>query len=186
MSHAWSRTFCRLKLVSCDECKFSHSSSQRHPAHQRSPLAATIPGKSSQSRITISQVQKRCRHRTLCTLASTGLLCLANAKEGGDSSWSSSVAVHNEMVRRAPRLARELARRGIWYFDRKGEIPDRSDGLVRPMGIAAFQGSLSRAPVPQDTTVIWGGPRSLYIGSIESPSHFDNAVGMPSRVPRRV
>lgn len=41
------------------------------------------------------------------------------------------MAVHNEIVRRAPHLARELARRGAWYFDRKGEVPDRSNGLVR-------------------------------------------------------
>mmetsp|Transcript_16210 Transcript_16210/g.48565 ORF Transcript_16210/g.48565 Transcript_16210/m.48565 type:complete len:391 (-) Transcript_16210:635-1807(-) len=58
-----------------------------------------------------------------------GLLCLKNAREGGESSWASSVAVHNEIVRRAPHLARELARRGAWYFDRKGEVPDRSNGL---------------------------------------------------------
>ena len=43
-----------------------------------------------------------------------GLLCLAQAKEGGLSAWSSSVTVHNEIVKRAPELARVLAQRGAW------------------------------------------------------------------------
>lgn len=51
-----------------------------------------------------------------------GLLCLKNAREGGLSSWSSSIAVHNEIVRRYPHLAPVLA--GPWYFDRKGEVPE--------------------------------------------------------------
>lgn len=58
-----------------------------------------------------------------------GLLCLANAKEGGNSRWASSVSVHNQIVKRAPELAREMAKRKIWFFDRKGEIPHRSNGL---------------------------------------------------------
>ena len=52
-----------------------------------------------------------------------GLLCLKRAKRGGLSSWSSSVAVHNEIVRRRPDLARVLASRNAWFFDRKGEVP---------------------------------------------------------------
>eukprot|EP00884_Botryococcus_braunii_P007135 jgi/Botrbrau1/16422/Bobra.0142s0021.1 len=51
------------------------------------------------------------------------LLCLSNAEEGGLSSWSSSIAVHNEILKRRPDLADTLAA-PIWYFDRKGEIPE--------------------------------------------------------------
>jgi hypothetical protein len=55
------------------------------------------------------------------------LLCLQNAKEGGLSGWSSSIAVHNEIVRRRPDLARLLA--GPWHMDRKGEVPAGKQGF---------------------------------------------------------
>jgi hypothetical protein len=54
------------------------------------------------------------------------LLCLSNAKEGGLSGWSSSISVHNEIVRRRPDLARVLA--GPWFMDRKGEVPEGKKG----------------------------------------------------------
>lgn len=54
-------------------------------------------------------------------MSPAALLCLHNAKEGGLSGWSSSISVHNEIVRRRPDLARVLA--GPWYMDRKGEVP---------------------------------------------------------------
>lgn len=49
------------------------------------------------------------------------LLCLRNARSGGLSSWSSSISVHNEILRRAPHLAQALAGPD-WYYDRKGEV----------------------------------------------------------------
>lgn len=49
------------------------------------------------------------------------LLCLHNAKEGGVSHFSSSISVHNAIVRTRPDLAEVL--KGPWFFDRKGEIP---------------------------------------------------------------
>ncbi|KAK9862133.1 hypothetical protein WJX84_005815 [Apatococcus fuscideae] len=53
-----------------------------------------------------------------------GLLCLQPAKEGGLSSFSSSVSVHNELLRRGRRdLVEELAK-DRWYLDRKDEIPE--------------------------------------------------------------
>ncbi len=33
------------------------------------------------------------------TSTCAGLLCLKTAKAGGESSWSSSVSVHNELIR---------------------------------------------------------------------------------------
>jgi len=47
-----------------------------------------------------------------------GLLCLKTARSGGESSWSSSVSVHNELLRlgRAD-LVEALA--GDWWVDRK-------------------------------------------------------------------
>ena len=55
-------------------------------------------------------------------LVFVALLCLKNAKSGGLSSWSSSMTVHNEILRRRPDLAPVLA--APWYMDRKGEVPD--------------------------------------------------------------
>jgi Taurine catabolism dioxygenase TauD, TfdA family len=53
-----------------------------------------------------------------------GLLCIKQAKEGGLSSWASSITAHNEILRRGRRdLAEVLAQRGVWFLDRKGEIP---------------------------------------------------------------
>ena len=54
------------------------------------------------------------------------LLCLSNAKEGGLSGWSSSISVHNEIVRKRPDLARLLA--GPCFMDRKGEVPAGKQG----------------------------------------------------------
>ena len=42
--------------------------------------------------------------------------------EGGQSSWSSSISVHNEILKRAPELGPVLAA-PIWFYDRKGEVP---------------------------------------------------------------
>lgn len=50
-----------------------------------------------------------------------GLLCMEVSKNGGDSSLVSSVAVHNEMLKRRPDLARELYQ--PLYRDRRDEIP---------------------------------------------------------------
>lgn len=50
-----------------------------------------------------------------------GLMCINPAKSGGESSLASSVAVHNEMVRRRPDLAPVLAE--PYYRDRRGEVP---------------------------------------------------------------
>lgn len=49
------------------------------------------------------------------------LLCLHNAKEGGQSHWSSSMSIYNEILRSRPELIPVLC--GPWYFDRKGEVP---------------------------------------------------------------
>ena len=47
-----------------------------------------------------------------------GLLCLKAAKAGGESSWSSSVSVHNELLRLGRQdLVETLA--GDWWVDRK-------------------------------------------------------------------
>ncbi|MDA0662129.1 MAG: TauD/TfdA family dioxygenase [Proteobacteria bacterium] len=49
------------------------------------------------------------------------LLCLQKSKSGGGSSICSSVAVHDEMYRRAPDLLAELYR--PFWRDRRGEVP---------------------------------------------------------------
>jgi hypothetical protein len=50
-----------------------------------------------------------------------GLMCIQPAKSGGESSLASSVAVHNELLRRRPDLAPALVE--PYYRDRRGEVP---------------------------------------------------------------
>ena len=59
---------------------------------------------------------------TLRPLLPAGLLCLATACTGGQSSWCSSAALYNEMLRRDPTLVHTLLE--PLYVDRKGEIPE--------------------------------------------------------------
>ena len=51
-----------------------------------------------------------------------GLLCIREAKEGGDSLLASSVTAFNEVMKRSPSLAKELMQPVA--YDRRGEIPD--------------------------------------------------------------
>ena len=54
-----------------------------------------------------------------------GLLCLAQARSGGDSHVASSPAVFNAVLRERPHLAALLAQPFAW--DRKGEVPPGCD-----------------------------------------------------------
>ena len=51
-----------------------------------------------------------------------GLMCLQIGKSGGTNMVVSTIAIHNEMLKRRPDLAAELAK--PWYRDRRGEIPE--------------------------------------------------------------
>ena len=62
-------------------------------------------------------------HADSCDIV--GLMCLQTPKSGGLSSIVSTVAVHNEMLRRRPDLVAELA--GPIYWDRRGEVPEGKD-----------------------------------------------------------
>ena len=50
-----------------------------------------------------------------------GLMCIKEAKEGGDSLLASSVTAFNEVMKKSPGLAEELMRPVA--YDRRGEIP---------------------------------------------------------------
>ncbi|MHA1108227.1 MAG: TauD/TfdA family dioxygenase [Alphaproteobacteria bacterium] len=54
-----------------------------------------------------------------------GLMCLQIPKSGGTSSVVSTVAVHNEMLRRRPDLVKVLAEPLFW--DRRTEVPEGKD-----------------------------------------------------------
>ena len=71
------------------------------------------------------------------------LLCLQKAKKGGASSILSSVTVYNEMLKRAPDLARELF--FPFHIDRRGEIPEGKDPLVSHAGLLLAQRFADRA-----------------------------------------
>jgi hypothetical protein len=69
-------------------------------------------------------------HTDRCDMV--GLLCARQARAGGVSKLASSVAVHNEMLRRRPDLAAALYR--DVYRSRFGEEADRHD-VVYPLPI---------------------------------------------------
>eukprot|EP00879_Flechtneria_rotunda_P008142 GHRR01008527.1.p1 GENE.GHRR01008527.1~~GHRR01008527.1.p1 ORF type:complete len:362 (+),score=138.84 GHRR01008527.1:379-1464(+) len=71
-----------------------------------------------------------------------GLLCLTNARSGGLSSWSSSISVHNEILKKAPHLVPVLAGPN-WYFDRKGEVPPGKKPFFRIPVFNYYKGYLS-------------------------------------------
>lgn len=71
------------------------------------------------------------------------LLCLQNAVQGGTSHFTSSVSVHNEIARRRPDLAEVLARRGAWYYDRRGEVPPGKDPFFEIPVLNFHKGFLS-------------------------------------------
>lgn len=62
-------------------------------------------------------------HADSCDIV--GLMVLQTPKSGGLSSIASTVAVHNEMLRRRPDLAETLA--GPICWDRRGEVPPGKD-----------------------------------------------------------
>lgn len=69
-------------------------------------------------------------HCDSCDVAA--LLCVRQAKSGGVTMVASSVAIHNQMIRRRPDLARALA--GDWYRDRREEVPpDKKPWFVLPV-----------------------------------------------------
>jgi hypothetical protein len=69
-------------------------------------------------------------HCDSCDVAT--LLCVRQAKSGGVTMVASSLAIHNEMVRRRPDLVRALA--GDWYRDRREEVPpDKKPWFVLPV-----------------------------------------------------
>ena len=69
-------------------------------------------------------------HCDSCDVAA--LLCVRQAKSGGVTMAASSLAIHNEMVRRRPDLARVMA--GAWYRDRREEVPpDKEPWFVLPV-----------------------------------------------------
>ncbi|MBZ0252763.1 MAG: TauD/TfdA family dioxygenase, partial [Candidatus Methylomirabilis sp.] len=70
-----------------------------------------------------------------------GLLCLRTAREGGESRIASSVAVYNEIARRAPDLAARLF--GPFMLDRRGEEGPGEPGWV-PMQAACYAGGALR------------------------------------------
>jgi len=80
----------------------------------------------------------RARHRYHTDSADiVGLLCLQQAKAGGESSVVSSTTLYNEMMARRPELAAVLAQ--PFHVDRKGEIP-QGKGPHYPMAIFHWYG----------------------------------------------
>lgn len=62
-------------------------------------------------------------HSDSCDIV--GLLCLHPSKSGGASMITSSIAIHNEMLKRRPDLVAALAE--PIYRDRRGEVPEGKD-----------------------------------------------------------
>ena len=56
---------------------------------------------------------------------------MQRAHKGGSSSWTSSLQVVNEMLRRGRRDLVEALAGPEWYLDRKGEIPEGEQPYFR-------------------------------------------------------
>jgi hypothetical protein len=77
-----------------------------------------------------------------------GLLCLRTAKAGGLSAIVSAVAVHDEMLRRAPHLCAALYQPVL--LDRRGEVPTGGKPWFRMPVFAVHKGRFSGyGPLPQ-------------------------------------
>lgn len=75
------------------------------------------------------------------------LLCLQKSKSGGESSISSSTAVHDEMFRRDPELLAEMYQ--PFWRDRRGEVPPgRKD--YYPMAVFHYHAGLLSAIYARD------------------------------------
>jgi hypothetical protein len=70
-----------------------------------------------------------------------GLLCLHPARAGGESLVTSSIAIHNEMLRRDPHLVEVLTQQ--IYRDRRGEIPAGKDPWYQRPVFAYHEGRLT-------------------------------------------
>lgn len=72
-----------------------------------------------------------------------GLLCVARAKEGGESDIASSHLVWNTLQAERPDVA-ELLTQPIWYFDRKGEVSVGQEQWIRAAVFFLERGGLRR------------------------------------------
>ena len=93
-----------------------------------------------------------------------GLLCMQVSKSGGESSLVSSVAVHNEMLKRRPDLLEELYR--PLYRDRRDEVPPDMEPWYRLAVFHFHEGYFSASIEP------------TYIGSAH---RFDDVPEMTGR-----
>lgn len=75
-----------------------------------------------------------------------GLMCLRTAISGGESGIASSIAVHNEILKRRPDLLRVLAE--PFYRDRRGEVPRGMDPWYRSAVFHYNEGYLSTTVEP--------------------------------------
>jgi hypothetical protein len=75
-----------------------------------------------------------------------GLMCLQTAKRGGASGISSSISVHNELLKRRPDLVRVLSE--PFYRDRRGEVPAGMEPWYREPVFNYHEGYLSTTIEP--------------------------------------
>lgn len=78
-------------------------------------------------------------HTDQCDVVS--LLCLHTAPKGGHSLITSSISLHNEMIKRRPDLVAALAE--PLYIDRRNEIPEGKDPWYRMPVFNYFDGFLT-------------------------------------------
>ncbi len=70
-----------------------------------------------------------------------GLLCIKEAKEGGESLLASSVTAFNEIMKKSPSLAKELMRPVA--YDRRGEIPTGQKPYMTIPVVNWYKGNLT-------------------------------------------
>jgi hypothetical protein len=111
------------------------------------------------------------------------LLCIARAREGGESDIVSSHHVWNTLQKERPDVAETLTK-PIWYFDRKGETSDGEEPYIRTSVFYIEKGANGRVYSKWDPYYVKSLDRFMNAGVIPhlSAERMYN-LKLPSNIP---
>lgn len=135
-----------------------------------------VQGASTQTRI-YQTSERQTFHTDSCDVV--GLLCLREAKSGGDSLLVSTVSIYNEMMRRRPDLARLLF--DPIATDRRGEVPEGENPYFEIPVFNWFDGQLTGVYQRQyiDSAQRFEGAMRLTEPHVEALDLFDALANDP-------
>lgn len=108
------------------------------------------------------------------------LLCLAEAKEGGDSAFASSTAIINAIREEEPELLPVLA--GPWYLDRKGEVGPGQEPVFEQPILHYHRGRVLVSfhdTYYQLAAAKWGGAAALSAAQLRALEKFREVAERP-------